>query len=152
MPDLKRVLVVDRERFSTIICKMLEGRYGVESAFDGLSAVRMLRLATPDVIVVDQDIPGNGVRLVELIGMNPRLQKVGLILTSIKASPDMILRSRIAGVDSFLAKPFKPSDLLSRIEAVMERPPAPAPSAGPEASQCLPGPGCAGCGPRWPKA
>ena len=122
------VLVVDRDRITGLVSKMLMGRFQPDVAPDGLMAVRKLREAMPAVIVVDVDIPGGGIKLAELIGMSPKYQGVQVILTAGNPSPDTILRARAAGASSFLAKPYGPAELLRRVDSALRasaQPPAP---------------------------
>ena len=126
----KRVMVVDRERFSDLICKMLSGKYQTTVASDGLQAVRALQTSPPDVIVVEMSIPGNGLRLAELVGISPKFNHIPVVLTSANPSMDIVLKAKDAGVSSYLAKPFRPSELASRIEQALTEPVvAPEPSA-----------------------
>jgi DNA-binding response OmpR family regulator len=118
-----RVLVVDQERFASLIVKMLAPKCKAEAAFDGTEAVRKLREATPDVIIVEQNVGGGGIRLAELVGMNPKYAALPVILTSTRPSPETIMQARNAGVSSYLAKPFRPSELLKRIESALSSPP-----------------------------
>jgi DNA-binding response OmpR family regulator len=60
MADAPSVLIVDRERFSTLIAKMLSTNYATDTAVDGIQAIKKLRLGVPNIMVVDQDIPGTG--------------------------------------------------------------------------------------------
>lgn len=119
MPDdQKRVLIVDQDRFASLISKMLTGRFQPETASDGPSAVSQLRDNPPDVLIVEEGV--GGIRLAELVGMNPKYGHIPVILTSSHPSPDSIIRSRNAGISTFLAKPFRPSDLHSRIQTALE--------------------------------
>ena len=112
--EVKNVLIVDGEKLSGLIAKMLAGDYSTEVAHNGVKAVQKLRELIPHAIVVDVDIPGDGIKLAELLAINPKYSVVPIILTAANPSPDMIIRSKNAGADSFLAKPFKPSDLKGR--------------------------------------
>jgi putative nucleotidyltransferase with HDIG domain len=130
--------VVDRDRFSALISKMLAGSYETDTAPDGLQAIKKLSSATPEVVVVDQDIPGNGIRLAELVGLNPKYSQLAIILTSGRPEPDTIIRARNAGISAYLAKPFKPSELVNRIAtalATMEAEAAAAPEPEDEAEE-----------------
>jgi DNA-binding response OmpR family regulator len=111
MADAPSVLIVDRERFSTLIAKMLSTKYATDTAVDGIQAIKKLRLGVPNIMVVDQDIPGTGIRLAELIGMNSAYNAMPIILTSTTPSPDTIIRAKNAGISTYLAKPFRPSEL-----------------------------------------
>ena len=131
MAEDKRVLIVDRGKFSELISKMLAGKFSTETAEDGLQAIKALRNAAPNVLIVDQDIPGSGIKLAELVGMSPKYQNVSIVLTSGKPSPDTIIRAKNAGISSYLAKPFRPSELLLRIEGALTQSAA---AAAPEAA------------------
>jgi DNA-binding response OmpR family regulator len=111
----KNVLIVDGEKLSGLISQMLAGEYSTDVAHNGVNAVRKLRELLPHAIVVEVDIPGDGIKLAELLGVNPKYSGVPIILIAANPSPDMIIRSKNAGADSFLAKPYKPSDLKSRL-------------------------------------
>ncbi len=90
MAEIPKALIVDRARFSELICKMLDGKFLTDTAPDGVQAIKKLRLDTPAVAVIDQDIPGNGIKLAELVGMNPKYNGLHIILTSANPSPDTI--------------------------------------------------------------
>ena len=122
--DAKNILVVDQERLGGLIVKMLQkDQLGSELVTDGLKAITKLRTFAPDVIVADVNIPGGGLRLAELVGMNPRLQNVPVILMSANPTPDIVIRARNAGCSSYLAKPFRPSELTNRIQSALSQPP-----------------------------
>ena len=123
--DQKRVLIVDQERFASLISKMLAGRFLTATASTGPTAIDAIRKAVPDAFVVDEAV--GGIRLAELVGLSPRCSHVPVILTSARPSPEGIIRSRNAGVSAFLAKPFRPSEIQSRIQSALDdaRPPGP---------------------------
>ena len=116
--DKPNILIVDQERFSSLITKMLSGRYSVETAIDGPSAVRALSDLPPNVVVAEEGV--GGIRLAELIGMSTKYGHVPVILTSAKPSPDTIIKSQNAGISTFLAKSFRPSELISRIDSALK--------------------------------
>lgn len=131
----KNILVVDQQRLGGLIVKMLhKDQLGSELVTDGLKAITKLRTFAPDLIVADVNIPGGGLRLAELVGMNPRLQNVPVILMSANPTPDIVIRARNAGCSSYLAKPFRPSELTNRIETALSQPP-PAPPAPPKTEE-----------------
>ena len=116
--DQAPVLIVDGEKLSGLIAKMIGSDYSTDVAHDGLGAVQKLRELLPGAIIVEVDIPGNGIKLTELVGVNPKYSKIPIILTAANPFPDMIIRAKNAGADSFLAKPFKPSDLKDRLTSL----------------------------------
>lgn len=118
--DQTQVLIVDREKLSGLIQKMLTKDYATDVALTGMNAVDKLRQLLPDVIVVEADVPGGGFKLAELVGLSPKYRGIPVILMSGNPTPDMVLRARNAGAASYLAKPFKPSDLHSRIKSAIQ--------------------------------
>lgn len=128
-----QILVVDQERLGSLIAKMLkQGSYESDVAVDGIKALTMLRTLSPDLIVADVDIPGGGIKLAELVGLNPKYQNIPIILMSANPTPDIIIRARNAGCSSYLAKPFRPSELQSRIELALKTPLVPPPATNGE--------------------
>ena len=85
----KVVLVVDRQRFSELICKMISSKFETASVADGLTAVREIQESNPDVIVVEMSVPGKGIRLAELVGLSPKFNHIPVILTSTDPSVDI---------------------------------------------------------------
>jgi putative nucleotidyltransferase with HDIG domain len=112
-----QILIVDNDRLARLIAMMLEGEE-TDVAFDGTVALDKIHGATPDVIIADVDVPGSGIRLAELVGISPEFQKIPVILTSVSPTTDTIIKARNAGASSYLAKPFRPSEIRSRIETV----------------------------------
>lgn len=89
-----------------------------DMAFDGVTALDKVKVSPPDVVIADIDVPGSGLRLAEIIGISPEYQKIPVILTSVNPTADTIVKARNAGASSYLAKPFRPSEIRSRIESV----------------------------------
>ena len=116
----RQVLIVDSDHLASLISKMLVGKYSTDVATDGLKAVSKLRELLPDLLVVDVDIPGSGVKLTELVGISPKYQAVPVILMSGKTTTDMVVRAQNAGASSYLAKPFGPTELHDRIDQVLQ--------------------------------
>ena len=130
-----QALIVDRERIAGLISKMLTGKLTPDTATDGVKAISKLRDELPRLMVVDVDVPGNGVRLAELVGISPKYRGIPIILTAANPSPDLVLRARNAGASSLLVKPFGPAELLRRVDAAlsgvtMAAPPKAAAKAG----------------------
>jgi two-component system response regulator MprA len=97
----------------------LEG-YEVETAGDGVSALRMLALDHPDAMVLDLGLP-------DLDGLEVcrRLRSTGddtpvLILTARDAVNDRV-QGLDAGADDYLVKPFALAELLARLRALLRR-------------------------------
>jgi two-component system response regulator MprA len=131
-----RILVVEDEpSISGFVRRGLhfEG-YEVEVVANGGEALRRLRDAPPDLLVLDVMVPGvdgleiaRRVRAAEAAEQAPALPI--LMLTARDAIPDRVSGLR-AGADDYLIKPFDFDELLARIEALLRRAPAPAEPGG----------------------
>jgi DNA-binding response OmpR family regulator len=120
-----QILIIDQERFSSLISKMLSSKFATATAKDGMEAIGYLRNNKPYLLIVEEGIPGDGLRFCELMGMSPNFSNLPIILLSVSPSPEGILRARAAGVNTYLAKPFRPSELQNRIDSVFTTPEAP---------------------------
>ncbi len=117
----KNVLIVDKASMAGLISKMLSEAQN-HIVEDGVVAVDHLIDTHPDVIVADVNVQGSGIRLAELVGISPKLNHIPVILTSADPTAETIVKARNAGASSYLAKPFRPSELRSRIVAVASDP------------------------------
>ncbi|MFK5173618.1 response regulator, partial [Propionibacterium freudenreichii] len=73
----------------------------------------------PDLVVLDIMLPGlNGFDVCRRMRANPDLKKVPIIIISAKSDElDMVLGLEL-GADDYVAKPFSPKVLFSRVKAV----------------------------------
>ena len=87
--------------------------------FEALAAVLQRR---PDVILSDVNMPRmDGWQLLRLIRGNPRLASVPVVFTTALSGERERLRGYQLGVDDFVAKPFRPVELRTRAERLVQR-------------------------------
>lgn len=117
----KKVLVVDDYRSMRYLCMhILEGAgYRVESASDGLEALKMLRSTRYDLVVTDIDMPNlDGISLYNnAIHENPALKESFLFMTG--SSADNIWFESNGLNKICLFKPFEVSALLDAADRVL---------------------------------
>ncbi|MGO4535227.1 response regulator transcription factor [Leifsonia sp. 2MCAF36] len=99
---------------------LVSAGYRVEAHGDGVTALRTLRDARPDVLVLDRMLPGiSGDELCrEARAIDPRLPII--MLTALDAVEDRI-DGLERGADDYLAKPFALRELLLRVNALVRR-------------------------------
>jgi len=122
VPDGRRtVLVVDDEPTITeIVSRYLErAGYDAAVAADGLEAIRVASERDPDLVVLDLMLP-------ELDGLQvlSRLREDGrtpVILLTAKGEQSDKLAGLRNGADDYVVKPFSPSELVARVDAVLRR-------------------------------
>ncbi|MDI3299548.1 MAG: response regulator transcription factor [Bacillota bacterium] len=115
------ILVVDDE---PAICQVVRDRltqegYRVSVAASAEEALALLDRELPDLAIVDLMLPGmDGFTLCERIRARSDLPI--LILTARSEEFDKVIGFRL-GVDDYVTKPFSPSELALRVQAILRR-------------------------------
>ena len=132
------ILVVDDEAtVREVIRRYLErDGFTVREAADGYAALDALAEALPDLVVLDLMLPGvDGLSLTRQLrahksaGAEARSRLPIIMLTAKSETSDRI-RGLDLGADDYLAKPFSPQELVSRVKAVLRRATENVPPAG----------------------
>lgn len=113
--------VEDNEYNRKIIRDLLsQTDYDIVEAHDGRAALEMLARLRPDLILMDIQLPKlSGLDVTRMIRENPSLAQIPVIaITSFALSGDDRLAIE-AGCNAYLAKPFRPRDLLEMIRRLL---------------------------------
>ena len=117
----KRILVVDDESRMRRFVRMnldLEG-YDVLEAENGLAALQRVRDDQPDLVILDVAMPDlDGF---ETLARLRETSAVPVIMLTVKGDEEDRIRGLDLGADDYMAKPFSPRELSSRIRAVLRR-------------------------------
>ena len=94
--------------------------YTVIEAVDGEEGVRMAEQERPDIILMDVQLPKmDGYEATRRIKANPALRDIPIVaVTSFALSGDDEMAME-AGCDDYIAKPFKPRNLLEKVEKLL---------------------------------
>ena len=117
-----RVLVVDDE---TPIVELVRGYLEAEgmdviAATDGPSALDLIRERTPDVVVLDVNLPGlDGF---EVLRRARTFTDAYVIMLTARAEEIDRIVGLSVGADDYLVKPFSPRELVVRVKALLRRP------------------------------
>jgi DNA-binding response OmpR family regulator len=119
----KTILVVDDEpTIREVVRRYLEkeGFHVVEAA-DGYTAMDALQYDDPDLVVLDLMLPGiDGLTITRQLRQSMKKATPIIMLTAKGETTDRI-RGLDYGADDYIAKPFSPRELVSRINAVLRR-------------------------------
>jgi two-component system, OmpR family, alkaline phosphatase synthesis response regulator PhoP len=118
-----KILIVEDE---IIISELLQevfsniGDYEVYSAMDGEEALYMARENDPDVILLDIQLPKvNGHDVCRLVKADSSLSHARVLMISGGDQNSDRQKALDAGADDYMVKPFKPSVLLGKVEAIL---------------------------------
>jgi two-component system alkaline phosphatase synthesis response regulator PhoP len=117
----KKILVVDDERKIVDIVKgyLEKDGYKVLAAYDGKAALDLARNRAPDLIVLDLMLPEiSGWDVCRSLRAESNVPII--MLTARDDDMDKIVGLEL-GADDYVAKPFNPKELISRIRAVLRR-------------------------------
>jgi DNA-binding response OmpR family regulator len=119
------VLIVDDEerivRFVRLHFEQKDAR--VIEAHDGPSALEAVRTQLPDLVVLDVMMPGmDGFETLRALR---QFSDVPVIMLTVQAEEADRVRGLDLGADDYMAKPFSPTELVSRAQAVLRRTQAP---------------------------
>jgi CheY-like chemotaxis protein len=99
---------------------------------NGQKAIDEIRSIMPHIVLCDIIMPEkNGYEVCEFIKSNPDLKHIPVLLLTGAFEPFDQERARNAGCDGFLAKPFEPQTLISKVKELLSRAPVPAAAASP---------------------
>ena len=120
----KRILMVeDTEDNRQIIRDLIESvGYDLIEAGDGEEGVAMAAQHKPDLILMDIQLPVmDGYEACRRIKANPDLRHIPIIAVTSYALSGDEEKTRDAGCDSYVAKPFSPRQLLAKINELLAR-------------------------------
>jgi two-component system alkaline phosphatase synthesis response regulator PhoP len=120
----QRVLVVDDDKEIVRILRayLEKAGYIVLTAYDGETALHVIRSDRPDLVVLDIMLPDrDGWDITRLVRADESLAATPIVmLTARVESDDRILGLNI-GADDYIPKPFNPHEVVARVRAVLRR-------------------------------
>lgn len=122
MPN--RILIVDDDReIARLVRAYLEqSGYQVLVAYDGETALRMIRHDRPDLVVLDLMLPDrDGKDVTRVVRGDAAIAALPIIMLTARVEDyDKIVGLEL-GADDYVTKPFNPHELVARVRAVLRR-------------------------------
>jgi two-component system KDP operon response regulator KdpE len=118
----EKILVVDDEpRVVRLVNEVLKAvGYQVIAAANGETAIEMVALEQPDLVLLDILLP-LGPDGYEVCRRIREFSDVPVIMLTAKAQETDLLRGFDVGTDDYLTKPFSAKELVARVKAVLRR-------------------------------
>lgn len=117
-----RVLVVEDERdLAAMVAAYLErAGFAVDLVSTGTEAVERVRELEPDVVLLDLGLPGlDGIEVCRRIRT---FSDAYVLMVTARTDEVDTLVGLSVGADDYIAKPFRPRELVARVQAVLRRP------------------------------
>jgi two-component system response regulator MtrA len=109
------------------ICEMIARKlsragHDVRTCADGPSVLAALQRATPDLVVLDLNMPGmSGLDLCRALRTDPGTADVPVLMLTARTQDADVEAGFAAGADDYLHKPFSPRELVSRVDTLLQR-------------------------------
>jgi DNA-binding response OmpR family regulator len=118
-----KILVVDDEPniVQTLQDRLEMNEYEVITAGDGREGLKKAQQEKPDVILLDVIMPVmDGHEMLEALRRQPDYDDISVIMLTARSQTQDIARANACGIDDYIVKPFDLSELLEKIETVVE--------------------------------
>ena len=118
-----KVLVIDDEPkvVQTLQDRLEMNDYEVLTAYDGKEGLEKAVKFLPDVILLDIIMPVlNGLDMLEAMRRHPECSDIAVIMLTARSQMEDLERSRACGIEDYIVKPFEISELLEKMEKIIE--------------------------------
>ncbi len=121
---MSRVLVVEDDKdIADLIAHYLQkAGYGVDAAASGTAALRRVKEAPPDLIILDLMLPGmDGLLVCQSLRGDPVTAAIPIIMLTARGEESERVTGLELGADDYVTKPFSPRELTARVGALLRR-------------------------------
>jgi DNA-binding response OmpR family regulator len=119
----KKVIYFEDDKDMVELVRIILGRegYQVEGIAEGQAGIKAVQQNSPDVILLDLMLPDmDGWEIFRQLKHDESTAEIPVIVITAKAqSIDKVLGLEIAKVDDYISKPFRPNELVDRVEEVL---------------------------------
>jgi CheY-like chemotaxis protein len=120
MDTRKKILIADDDASNLEFFQVMLSNLGfiVEQAGDGIEALEKVNKFHPDLIILDNIMPGmSGWEVTKVLKSDPKFKQIPIIMLSALDDVKDKVAGFDAGVDDYITKPFNFTEVLARINA-----------------------------------
>jgi DNA-binding response OmpR family regulator len=120
----QRILVVDDdpEIVRLLRAYLQQAGYQVLVAYDGETALHIIRRERPDMVVLDLMLPDrDGQDVTRIVRGDPGLAATPIIMLTARVEDQDKIVGLELGADDYVTKPFNPREVMARVRAVLRR-------------------------------
>lgn len=123
--DLKKRIVVieDEAQIAALIKESLPVEdFFVEDFNNAADGIDAIKTKTPDALILDWELPDiAGPKVIRIIRQDKKSAVLPVIMLTVRKNTADITTALDLGADEYITKPFKPKELLARVNAVLRR-------------------------------
>jgi putative two-component system response regulator len=118
METNQTVVVVDDNMTNlTVAENVLTGKYNIITIPSGEKLFRLLEMLTPDLILLDINMPGmNGYEVIKKLKKSEATKSIPVIFLTAATDPEREVEGLDLGANDYITKPFTPELLQKRVE------------------------------------
>jgi len=116
-----KILVADDDRdlLELVAFTLAQSGFLALKAADGDAALRIFAAESPDLLILDINMPGmSGFQVCEEVR---RKSRVPVMMLTVRGAEEDLVRALELGADDYLNKPFSPRTLVARVKALLRR-------------------------------
>lgn len=120
----KKMLVVEDNASNLFLLRYIfeKNHFKVYEAKDGLEGVNMAREVTPDIIIMDLQLPEiNGLEATQRIRSYDNLRDVPIVAVTSYAMPGDRQKALAAGCNGYIEKPINTDTIVAEIDSIMQQ-------------------------------
>lgn len=111
----------DRAIARLIKFKLERAGYHVDVAEDGGKAVEVINNNHPDLVLLDVMMPVlDGYQVLRKIKENPKLREIPVVMLTARGQEKDIVKGLEMGSLDYIVKPFRPAELLARVNRIFK--------------------------------
>lgn len=117
-----KILIVEDSPTQAVHLKYLlkSHDFQVQTAVNGMDALRMLEVSLPSIIISDIIMPEmDGYELCKTLKSQERFRPLPVVLLTSLSDPENVIKGLECGADSFIIKPYEEQALISRIQYIL---------------------------------
>jgi two-component system response regulator MtrA len=112
----------DEDILMLVQLRLSRSGYEVVVARDGEEALQLAREKQPDLVVLDWMMPkASGLDVLRALRADESVASIPVVLLTARVSESDIQEGLDAGADDYIAKPFSPQELATRIQTILAR-------------------------------
>jgi len=122
--EKKLILIVEDELDMANLIQLHLQEHGFETvvARDGVAGLETAIKRVPDLVLLDMELPRmHGLEVCRRLRSTPATRHIPTLVVSSLSSIEMKVQGLDTGADDYLTKPFKATELLARVNALLRR-------------------------------